>query len=563
MTALAASMPGFASGEPTTSQVSPEPELVRRYVDWGFAYHHFRHKATARFKGPNVRQEWYEFKVRTPLFKSSLGPKTQAPLVVLLHARSGDFNRHERSWTDHVVLLPDDNTEGIGHTGWFGYHDRAPEPPKRDSVVVPYTQRRLVYTIRFVVEEFGCDPHRVWACGGSMGGGGALLLAMHHPEWIAGAYATKPPIDLRACPALRSMAEKLFGPREWQLRVEGTQTSVWLWTSLPWLLARRSPWQPWLQIRHGRMDAIVPFMQYFTSLSPPGRSFWQMLEHDPPPGVFVWDLSGHEGGDPIGTWRSDFNALSTGLVRKDKPVMAFFDPSLGHLGVPKRLGKWKTQQTPQRHPRGVVNAFCRWDPDTIVDRPDRFEVRLWLSGEGAEWQRCPVEEMTYTVSPRWTRNFAVPPETTFAYRVLPEGPSGRVTSDDRGRLAVPRVPIRRGRARAVRLQLRYAMPTPIVSVTCPSHPTSVPRPATTVVATWTVANSTLNDPMPVDRYRCWLAKRPDAPAPEDCETTKTERVFESVKPGGYTLMVQARLVTGSWGPVTMQPVFVDPSSPVK
>jgi len=535
----------------------PAPALVKRFSHWGYAHRHYRHRAGPLFKGPNADQGFYDFLVRLPLFKSSIKPTDRPPMVIVLHARRGDFERHEKRWSDHVVLTPDDNTAGVGHTGWFGYHELAPVPPKPDTVVVPYTHRRLVYTIRFVVKEFHVDVHRIWIRGGSMGGGGALLFALHHPEWIAGVVADHPPIDMRALPAFRPVVAKLFGPMQWNLKVAGTDVGVWRYTSVPWLLSRRSGCRTWLEIRHGRADRVVPFAQYYTSISPPGRSFVQLFERGAAPGTFVWDMSAHGRGDPIGAWRSDFSHLSNGLVRTDRPTFAFSEPSLGHLGVPQKLGQWRAGQRPERDPRGLMNAFCRWDANGLVDRPDRLEVDLWLSGDGSPWQHCPVETMAYDVSPRGTQRFPIPPGCTFAYRVDPDGPTGRAPADEHGVLTIPQVPLPRGRDHAVKLRIQHAMPVPVVQVSSPTHPTPVPRAPTTVVVRWTVANSSTRDPMPVDRYACWLAREPSSAAPPKSETWKTERVFESLEPGRYYVMVQARLVTGRWGPVTSRVVNVD------
>ncbi|MBN1344716.1 MAG: hypothetical protein JXQ73_18635 [Phycisphaerae bacterium] len=539
----------------------PEPTRIKQSTSWGYVYHQFRHHAGDYFKGPNVDQGFYEFLVRLPFLKTSVSPSSKPPLVILLHSRSGDFNRHERGLTDHVVLFPDDNTRDIGHTGWFGYHDQAPKPPKPDSVVVPYTQRRLIYYIEFAIRKYNVDPNRIWIRGGSMGGGGALLFALHHPEWVIGAEADKPPIDMRALPMLLPLAQKTFGPIKLDLKVADTDVSVWQYTSVPWLMANRPGCPVWLDVRHGRLDKVVPFEQYLTSLNPPGRSFLQLFEQGVVPGTFVWDMSGHDRGDPMGTWRADFSPLGKGLIRLDLPTFAFSNGSQGHLGVPEKLGQWHARQHPTRNPRGLINDFCRWDPTSIVDLPERLEIALWLSDEGNEWQRCPVESMTFSVSPRGMLGFPVPRQCAFRYAVVPDGPTGRAASDESGVLTINDVPIRRGRDKAVRLRIEHAMPLPVLSIACPSHPTRRPTPATSVVSRWTVANGSPESPMPVDRYRCWISPKPSMTPPDGSDTSETERVFESLAPGSYHVMVQARLVTGQWGPVTIRQVNIDPTAP--
>ncbi len=550
---------GRAETASTRPQAIPAPVLAERSSHWGYAYRHYRHQATAEFKGPNVDQGFYDFLVRLPLLKSLINPSSKPPMVVLLHGRNSDFDRRERRWADHVVLIPDDNTIGLGHTGWFGYHELAPASPKPDTVVVPYTEWRLCYTIRFVAERYHIDPNRIWITGASMGGGGALLFALRHPEWVTGAVATCPPIDMRALPLLAPMTEKLFGPRKWALKVAGTDVSAWELTSGTCLLSRRPACRSWLQIWHGRRDHVVPFEQYFTSMTPPGKSFLQLFEQGLVAGTFAWDMGGHGRSDPFGAWRPSFNPLAKGTIRMDLPVFAFAQPSPGHFGAPKQHGVWQAGQRPERDPRGMINAFCRWDGAAVVDRPERLEVSLWLADDGAAWQRCPVEQMTCSVSPRGTMRFPVVPGGVFRYRVDPDGPRGRVAADAQGVVTFEKIPLRRGRGNAVKLCVEHAMSLPVVSLSVPTHPTPVPRASSAVMAQWLVANSTPDDPMPVDRFRCWIVRDPRGAPPADCETSEAERVFESLEPGCYHVMVQARLVTGRWGPVTSREVNVAPS----
>lgn len=555
--------PGAAWAAALTTQPAdlPVPKLVKRTTQWGYTYHHYRHEAVPYFKGPNVRQASYDFVIRLPVLRFKASATASPPMVVLLHSRGGSAQAGERRWSDHVVLMPDDNTEGIGHSGWFGYHKLAPEPPEPDTPIVPYTERRVMYAIRFAVSQYHVDPHRIWITGGSMGGGGALLLALRHPECIVGVEALKPPVDLRALPMLHPLAMKAFGPPRLELKVQGSDISAWQATSIPWLLAQSPCCRTWVQVEHGRLDRIVPFEQYVTAISPPGQSFIKLFEAGAAPGTFSWDMSRHGGRAMLAGWMQRWNPMDEGLVRLDRPVFVFSNPSLGHLGVPEKLGQWAGRQHPAQHPRGVINGFCRWGAEGLVDQPDRLEVRVWLSDEDTGWQRCPVEEMTYSVSPRGTQRFPMPPNCTYRFRVLPDGLTGRATSNEHGVLVVDKIPLRRGKDNAVTLRIEHAMTLPIVSVISPTHPTLLPRPATSVVAQWTVGNRLGSKPMPVDRYRCWIGQDRTTPPPPEAETSETERLFESVEPGGYTVCVQARLVTGRWGPVTAKRINIDPSWP--
>ena len=78
-------------------------------------------------------------------------------------------------------------------TFWMGYNPRIAE-----SLLGPeyscdnYTERLLLYLIRWVKEYFRTDPAAVYITGGSMGGTGAVQLATHFPEEFAAVSAHVP-----------------------------------------------------------------------------------------------------------------------------------------------------------------------------------------------------------------------------------------------------------------------------------------------------------------------------------------------------------------------------------
>ena len=78
-------------------------------------------------------------------------------------------------------------------TFWMGYNPRIAE-----SLLGPefscdnYTERLLLYLIRWVKDYFRTDPAAVYLTGGSMGGTGAVQLALHFPEEFAAVSAHVP-----------------------------------------------------------------------------------------------------------------------------------------------------------------------------------------------------------------------------------------------------------------------------------------------------------------------------------------------------------------------------------
>jgi pimeloyl-ACP methyl ester carboxylesterase len=83
-------------------------------------------------------------------------------------------------------------------TNWFGWHTGmnpfTNTVPGNNAVVVPYTLRRLVWTLDWLQTRspYALDPQRTAVMGCSMGGAGTLLLSRYRPERIAAATAFVP-----------------------------------------------------------------------------------------------------------------------------------------------------------------------------------------------------------------------------------------------------------------------------------------------------------------------------------------------------------------------------------
>ncbi len=125
------------------------------------------------------------------------------PLLVNLHAWGGNtygpFTGAAGPWCAYI-LAPVDQSE----TWWFGFARdkdyRQGGQPTAGDVIVNYTEQRLLQMIDFVLRQPPgppTDANRVYVSGFSMGGGGALALAMRYPQVFAAANASKPVTDHR------------------------------------------------------------------------------------------------------------------------------------------------------------------------------------------------------------------------------------------------------------------------------------------------------------------------------------------------------------------------------
>ena len=78
-------------------------------------------------------------------------------------------------------------------TFWMGYNTNIARSIKGPEFVCDnYTERLLLYMVRWAQEYLGTDPAATYITGGSMGGTGAVQMATHYPEVFAAVAALVP-----------------------------------------------------------------------------------------------------------------------------------------------------------------------------------------------------------------------------------------------------------------------------------------------------------------------------------------------------------------------------------
>jgi len=187
------------------------------------------------------------------------------PVLLDLHAWQGNAYPPPSSAVAlcAYVIHPFD----VSETWWFGFardHDfRLGGQPGAGDSIANYTEQRLLRMIGDLVRvPVGrpVDTERIYVKGHSMGGSGALALALRYPDVFAAAYASKPMTDY--CQAggwVGSVAAKwgsptsdlpvaLAAPPGWGDHLAAYDgSSVWDWQNHQLTLATRS------------LDPMVPF----------------------------------------------------------------------------------------------------------------------------------------------------------------------------------------------------------------------------------------------------------------------------------------------------------------
>lgn len=116
---------------------------------------------------------------------------TKAPLVIALHGRGVGptsimrFVSGPAEPGGYIVAAP----MGYNERGWFGVYesDRSTPPELRE-----YSEKDVMNVLSFMREEFDIDDNRIYLMGQSMGGSGAMYLAVKHADLWAAVAASAP-----------------------------------------------------------------------------------------------------------------------------------------------------------------------------------------------------------------------------------------------------------------------------------------------------------------------------------------------------------------------------------
>lgn len=294
---------------------------------------------------------------------------------------------------DRIFISTNGQVNADRPSNWFGWWPGM-DPvvngnPPANAVVVPYTLRRLVWTIDWLQTRspYAIDPKRTAVMGNSMGGAGTLLLSRFRPERFSAATAFVPQHytpdtgqRLFGTPA-QNLATTEIGPSGTALRVNDFFDPA----------VRLSPTQRdycLTRIFRGRRDPTVEWgpltIGLFNDMSA-GRwgthLYWDNRDHtasdwttDSPtiPGVdigeWVSPVRTERSGAPYqARYRADQSF--PGFFNDDQdPVAAGRQPALGN-GSPDDGTPW-----------GTWCGYFDWDPQTIFETPTGWSCTIFLVG---------------------------------------------------------------------------------------------------------------------------------------------------------------------------------------
>jgi hypothetical protein len=373
----------------------------------------------------NVEGRPYDYLVAVPANRPKL-----APVGLHLHHWGGNLFTGFGWWFNAnkgAVLI---SSNQIPYDWWTGYHERlnAKMTPEewRGGVVRPFTQRRLLSFLDWAAERFSLDLTRTFAAGSSMGGAGALMLAIRYPSqfaWAVSWVGVHRPIK---SPRFRSSYALVYGAPELNVKFEDG-TPAWDYYDDVWFL-RQNPGAETglLTFSNGKNDVGIGWEQ--------AVDFFRALQDTRRPHVFVWGQNGHgqraimPGNLPQGP--------ATG--QKSMPLDLRTDQSLPAFSRCRLDDAPGDGGASSGDPVGQVNLFLLWDTKDIVDESGLWEITVRLADV------APAGATEVDVTPRRLQRFRVAPGESVSWsntegrRVVQEG---RVVADEWGLVTLPQVTV--------------------------------------------------------------------------------------------------------------------------
>lgn len=325
------------------------------------------------------------------------------PVMVSLHGFSGD--PFVSGWEGEYRIAPHDP----GNTYWWGHGEGLPGPAPTEGAVPPYTARRVLHLVEWVLRsEPGADPERVYIVGSSMGGAGAATIGLLHARHFASVEASIwQAIPRNHRPSRIAQLTSWWGAPELGLG-DGEDDGLSAWDHMDLtraLLEQAEARDQWLFLRHGKDDPTIHFGAMVLPSPLTGATFYEALQESGAGYEAVWDEGAHGPWDPVmgaDWWQTGWNPIydATASLRRDRAFVGFANAShdgdpgsgegnglqpwndesgyAGTLAVPGDTG-WNGEIA------GAINRFLRWDAGGLVDELERFEVPLrGLDGEGGD-----------------------------------------------------------------------------------------------------------------------------------------------------------------------------------
>jgi poly(3-hydroxybutyrate) depolymerase len=309
--------------------------------------------------------------------------RKHAPLYVVLHSAGHDVmscvnctktvGNHDiyRSPDDHYALYVDCRKHQANDWWWGGMHGKDQGLIKKNSGgdTVP-VEKRVIDTVKWVIQKYDIDPNRVYLSGNSMGGSGTLGIGLRHGDVFAAIKANVPA-------GIEHASQRMYFPPQ------SVPENVTL-PDPPVCIDYSAPNDGWSE-GHDRFAKAMNDRKYAL--------------------IFYWGPFGHANNSAnimkVNDLIDSFDWLN---VKKNEAYPVFTNGTCNSkLPWPDDLKSTAA---------GQINAFFRWK--NISDEAKKFEMSLFLvSAADLKTQFEIPTEATADVTLRRTQNYRLKPGGSF------------------------------------------------------------------------------------------------------------------------------------------------------
>jgi poly(3-hydroxybutyrate) depolymerase len=325
--------------------------------------------------------------------------RQKSPLYVVLHSAGHDVHsclacttkigNHDiyHSPEDFFALYLDCRANR-GDWWWGGDKYKSPE--------ISPTDKRVIDTVKWVIEQYGIDADRVYLCGNSMGGSGTLGIGMRHGDVFAAIKANVPA-------KVEHVSSRMYLPPQ------SVPADVMI-ADPPIVVDYSAPNDTWSKGHEG-FAAAMNARKYALFF------YWGPFGH----------ANNHERIMKVNDLINSFDWLS---VRKNEAYPAFTNASTNDaLPWPDHLTDTKA---------GQINAFFRWK--NVSDTPSAIEMSLFLVTPSYLKTTFTIPtESTADVSLRRLQKLKVAPGETVHWKYKAAG--GEIQADSSGCVTIPALKI--------------------------------------------------------------------------------------------------------------------------
>ena len=331
--------------------------------------------------------------------------RQQAPLYVVLHSAGHDVmscvnctrtvGNHDiyRSPDDHFALYVDCRKNQARDWWWGGMHVKDQGLIKKNSGgdTMP-VEKRVIDTVKWVIQKYEIDPNRVYLSGNSMGGSGTLGIGMRHGDLFAAIKANVPA-------GIEHVSNRMYFPPQ----------------SVPEIVNLPEP------------PVAIDYSAQNDGWSAGHERFVKSMNDRKYSLVFYWGPFGHANNSTqiikVNDLIDSFDWLS---IKKNEAYAVFTNAtSNSQLPWPDDLKSTSA---------GQVNAFFRWK--NLSDSASKFEMSLYLVNAADLKAQFEIpKEASADVTLRRLQSFRLRPGDSFRWTF--GAAKGAGTADGQGLVTIP------------------------------------------------------------------------------------------------------------------------------